>query len=392
MDHKEKELLIIASEGGRYRHGGVARHVNEIAKSLSDEVSVTVIVVPSYCLSDLPIEDSIEEEIWNGAHYIYLICADHAQCLRSERFDTRDYVAAAEKMYILLSNLLPRNVDAILLEDHYEAGLAFHLVSRCRRKGFSNFAHLPLSARFSYFEKGVDESRQQVLEAAAMVGSETIITPSYYAMRTVRNVYPVSSGRIRVVPLAVKGVESNQLRLSTRPKTIVTIARFSDQKGWDSFLATAKLIEQSGIEPTWHLIGDGVNREKVLDRLTTFVPGNRVRADRHLRAEDQLPEAMLESAVFFLPSSYETFGFAPLEAAAHGVVPVVTGIGGFEEIWGRLDMTFVPGHIGLASERIVALLSNPAYRMAQAKVAHKVSTEFSWDSHCSQLKDIVFGR
>lgn len=392
MGNKRKELLILASEGGRYRHGGVARHVNEIAKVLSEEVSVTVIVVPSYCLSDLPIEDSMEEEIWHGARYIYLICTDHAQCLRSERFDTTSYGAAADKMYIQLSNLLPKNLDAILLEDHYEAGLAFRLLSRCRRQGFTNFAHLPLSARFSYFEKGVDESRQQVLEAAAMLGSETIIAPSYYAMRTVRNVYPVSSGRIRVVPLAVTGVESNLLRLDTRPKTIVTIARFSDQKGWDSFLATAKLVEELGVEPTWHLIGDGVNREKVLDRLTTFVPENRVRADRHLKAELQLPEAMMESAVFFLPSSYETFGLAPLEAAAHGVVPVVTGIGGFEEIWGQHDMTFAPGNIGLASERIVALLSNSAYRMAQANVAYKVSTAFSWDSHCSQLKEIVFGR
>lgn len=391
MEHRT-ELVILASEGGSYHHGGVARHVNEITKVLSKELSVTVVVVPSYCITNTPAKDSVVEETCFGARFIYVTCVDYVHCLRSGRFEMTAYMAAVEKMHDKLAHLLPKQLDAILLEDHYEAGLAFSLLSRCRRAGFVNFAHLPLSARFSYFEKGVDESRQQILEAAAMIGSSAIVTPSCYSKRTVRNVYPVSNGRIFVAPLAVNNEEQEPLRLENRPKTVMTVARFSDQKGWNSFLAVAKLVEISGAAPTWHLVGDGVNREKVLGYLSAFVPQDRIRADRYLGADSQLPEAMQESAVFFLPSSYETFGLAPLEAASNGAVPVVSGIGGLEEIWGPHGMTFSPGDVHSASSRIVALLNDGAYRVAQANLAHKVTRTFNWDAHCAQLKDILFAQ
>lgn len=383
-------LVILASEGGQFQHGGVARHVDEIAREFAQSLCVTVVVVPSYCLSRVPSKDSLAEEMRHGARFVYLTCANHVRCLRSRRFDQKAYALATEKMLTWLAPLLPNRIDALLLEDHYETGLAFGLLPRCRAKGFVNFAHLPLSARFSYFDKGVDESRQQILEAAAMIGSLAIIAPSNYAMRTVRNVYPVSTDRIQVVPLAVRQVDQEVMRPEERGCKILTVARFSDQKGWDSYLAVAEQVERMDLAPTWHLVGQGVNCDAVLQRLSAFVPKDRICADEHLNAEMQLPKAMLDSAVFFLPSSYETFGLAPLEAAAHGAVPVLSGIGGFAEIWGHFGFTCSPGDVQSASSRIGALLRDTDYRVAQAELARRIACSYKWDAHCAQLKDVLF--
>jgi N-acetyl-alpha-D-glucosaminyl L-malate synthase BshA len=114
------------------------------------------------------------------------------------------------------------------------------------------------------------------------------------------------------------------------------------------------------------MVGDGPERAACEARASALGLKDRVRfLGPQADVENLLPAADL----FLLPSEYESFGLAALEAMACGVVPLVTAAGGLPEVVrDGVDGVLVPeGEIDSLGERALALLSDPG-RLAEMGV------------------------
>jgi N-acetyl-alpha-D-glucosaminyl L-malate synthase BshA len=122
------------------------------------------------------------------------------------------------------------------------------------------------------------------------------------------------------------------------------------------------------------MVGDGPDRAACEAKAKALGVKEKVRfvgAQSHV--EDLLPCA----DVLLLPSEYESFGLAALEAMACGVVPVVTRAGGLPEVVrDGVDGLLVPeAEVGRMGERVLALLRDPARLEAMATAASASARE-----------------
>ena len=127
------------------------------------------------------------------------------------------------------------------------------------------------------------------------------------------------------------------------------------------------------------MVGDGPDRQVCEQRARALGVRDRVRfVGPQADVERLLPAA----DIFLLPSRYESFGLAALEAMACGVVPVVTDAGGLPEVVeDGVDGVLVPNaEIGMMAERIQALLGDPE-RLGTMKQAarHAAESRFTRD-------------
>lgn len=379
-------LIIVAAEGPGHLYGGVGRHVCEIMPRLGPRRPTRLVCVPSYCLAEAPKASCVT----NDDHGVTVYDPGHVMVLRQAPFDRACYEYAAERMLAAVLPYLPTRAGALVLEDHYDAGLALRLAEALQVRRLVVFSHLPLSARFSYFDKGADEERQQVLEAGALLAADTVLVPSNAARRSVAQVYPLPPDRIDVLPLGTTRIESVEATLAIRPARVTTVARLTEQKGWRAWLDIVAQVEARGSHATWTIVGDGPLRATVLERLSALVPPARIEWTPYLGPTRELPALLTESSVFLLPSAHETFGLAALEAAAAGTVPVLMNISTVAEIWGEAAICFPPGATCEAAAQIDQLLREPAYRISAAQAALAHAREFDWDLHVDRLEQACF--
>jgi len=83
------------------------------------------------------------------------------------------------------------------------------------------------------------------------------------------------------------------------------------------------------IPATLVMIGDGPDRAACEARANALGLRDRI---RFLGAQTDVENLLPAADVFLLPSEYESFGLAALEAMACGVVPIVTRAGGLPEV------------------------------------------------------------
>ncbi len=105
------------------------------------------------------------------------------------------------------------------------------------------------------------------------------------------------------------------------------------------------------------LVGDGPERRSMEDLVRKL----QVQEDvRFLGKQDQIEEILLVSDLFILPSEYESFGLAAMEAMAANVPVISSDAGGLPEINinGETGYTAAVGDVKTMSECAINLLSN----------------------------------
>jgi glycosyltransferase involved in cell wall biosynthesis len=102
-----------------------------------------------------------------------------------------------------------------------------------------------------------------------------------------------------------------------------------------------------------------------------YLPGTRT----------DVPELLAAADMFVLPSLYEGFGLAALEAMAAGLPVIATNVGGVPELVrdGTDGILVAPGDVGELKESIAALLVDPERAAALAAAARIRSREFTVD-------------
>lgn len=108
---------------------------------------------------------------------------------------------------------------------------------------------------------------------------------------------------------------------------IVALGRFVHKKGFDMLLHSFNRLADDNIR--LYLAGDGAERQRLMDLAATLNLDNKV----HFAGwQDDIRSFLLQGDLFVLPSRYEPFGIAVLEAMACGLPIIATKCHGPVEI------------------------------------------------------------
>ena len=178
----------------------------------------------------------------------------------------------------------------------------------------------------------------------------------------------------------------------TEKKVILYVGRVEPLKGLDILLGAVAALDDIAdtrlLIVGGNLMGDGeLLRLKSLafqlgiGNVVTFV-GSVDQAD--------LPRYYGAADVFVLPSHYESFGLAALEAMACGTPVVAFRVGGLRTLvsdgeTGYLISRRCPEPF---AQRLGILLENPALREAMARAARAKALEMGWSGVADQMMDV----
>ncbi len=170
------------------------------------------------------------------------------------------------------------------------------------------------------------------------------------------------------------------LGLGEGDPVILTVARFTPQKGHASLLAAMDDVAAAFPSARLLLAGDGVGRpgmERVARELG--LEGHVA----FLGERQDVPDLLVAADLFVLPSMFEGLPLVVLEAMALGVPVVATRIGGTEEALGHAHPWYAaPNDPAALSGRIIEALSDAP---ARAQVGARGRTRFEAGYRASRM-------
>ena len=187
----------------------------------------------------------------------------------------------------------------------------------------------------------------------------------------------VAGGKVRVIG---NGVET---RLTPGPSpsgrgengpTVGTVGALTEQKDTRTLIRALPLIRREHPSATVVVAGDGHLHAQLAAEAERLGVGQAVRL---LGQRDDVPELLATLDVFVLPSLWEGFPYALLEAMAAEVPCVGSAVPGITDLIadGQTGLLFPPGDAAALAVAVVALLNDPprARQYAQA-AAERVRT------------------
>jgi glycosyltransferase involved in cell wall biosynthesis len=186
---------------------------------------------------------------------------------------------------------------------------------------------------------------------------------------------------IRVIP---NGIDADRVRkLAQQPPrlcishdiTVVAIGRLSPEKGFDVLIKAHALVRQMGLEHRLVIIGEGPARSELLQLACALGVGDTI--DMPGFQANPFPE-LAAADLFCMPSRYEGFPIALLEALALGVPIVASSCGGELLADGAYgDLVAIDSVDGLA-RAIERHLRSPTRLRATARLGPARARLYAW--------------
>ena len=231
--------------------------------------------------------------------------------------------------------------------------------------------------------------------------ADRIVVATEHEVGLLRRIYGVAPGRTRVVPLGVdlgrfRPQEARRARaelgLSPESRIVLAVCRIQRLKGLDILVrALAQIARPGGVPGVELLIAGGVEQaSQEVDRLRALAEelgvGEEVRFVGAVPHE-RLPLYYASADVVAVPSLYESFGLAAVEAMAAGVPVVASRVGGLTTTVedGRTGY-LVPWHCPEPfAERIELLLRNEPLRRSMGKAASRSMRRYAWHAVAREI-------
>jgi hypothetical protein len=188
--------------------------------------------------------------------------------------------------------------------------------------------------------------------------------------------------RVEWIPYGVATSDEEPVTAASGPLKLVYVGRFENtQKRISDVIKIAQKLDESGIDFTFDLVGDGEEMPAVRSELSTQMESGRVRVHGWLDSP-QVIEIMRSSEVFILASAYEGFCISLTEAMANGCTPVVSDIrsGNKQLVADRENGYIVPiGDVDAFVAKIRLLADDRERLGAMRAAAWKTGREYSID-------------
>jgi glycogen synthase len=174
------------------------------------------------------------------------------------------------------------------------------------------------------------------------------------------------------------------------PPELLYVGRLEYEKGVHEAIAALPRIRRAHPGTTLTIAGDGTQ----LDWLVEQARKHRVlKATRFVGRldHDELLAALHRADAAVLPSHYEPFGLAALEAAAAGTPLVTSNIGGLGEavINGETGMSCPPRDVAQLAKAVRAVLDDPAAAQRRARAAReRLTSDFDWHTVADETAQV----
>ena len=222
-------------------------------------------------------------------------------------------------------------------------------------------------------------------EMACNRSAARVVAPSEALKRDIMRLHRLPDERVVVVP---HGVEPEHLACYARKPpaarpAILFVGRLHFRKG--ILPALREFVRRRDIDADFRIVGDGPERAA----LQAAAAGDRrVRLLGTLDRES-LQSALTETQIFVLPTYYEGFGLALLEAMASGHACVSYDIPVVREVLGDCGVLVPLGDTAALIDAVAGLARDPAAVAALSARAHERARRFSWGDARTAIERIA---
>lgn len=159
-------------------------------------------------------------------------------------------------------------------------------------------------------------------------------------------------------------------------RTILCWGTLSPRKNQKRLIeAFAALPSEMRMRHRLILVGARGWRDEDVVRLAEETPGVQW---RQYLPEDKCKELLSETTVFALPSLYEGFGMALLDAMTYGIPSLTSDRGSLKEVAGDAAIMVDPESVESIAEGLKRLLSDGVLRASLSQKALEQATKFTW--------------
>ncbi|MCW0952941.1 glycosyltransferase [Weissella ceti] len=203
-----------------------------------------------------------------------------------------------------------------------------------------------------------------------------IITLNEASRAELQRMVGVSKEQTLAIP---NGIQVSKYTSTNKNKTMLTIGRLSEEKGFDRIPEIFSLISDE--YPDWEVRIHGVGSEKevIQSEINKYYLGDKV----HIFPSTQKPDRdMAEGSIYLVPSRFESFGLTIIEALSAGLVPIAYKTQGS-------DFLIKDGYNGLLFEQddvegfaagLSDLISNPEKRQELVRNGQATVNEYSMNT------------
>jgi starch synthase len=228
---------------------------------------------------------------------------------------------------------------------------------------------------------GLSTSMVRPLERAVYARAWRVVANSHWCARSLIAEYDLDPQRIEVLPMGVAVPETANLRRTDAglPK-VVFVGRTMGRKGGFELLR----VHQRWLSQRCELVV--VTQEPVPGGRNVTVVGDVVPGDGRIGA------LLADADLLVLPSRVDQWPNAVMEAMSHGVVPVVSDVGGLPEmvLHGRAGVVLPDRAPETLRDVIAGLLDDPTRRAALgARARRRVVEDLDVQRTANLLLDIV---
>ncbi|HBC86817.1 MAG TPA: hypothetical protein DCZ94_07680 [Lentisphaeria bacterium] len=169
-----------------------------------------------------------------------------------------------------------------------------------------------------------------------------------------------------------------QLGLSETDMLILSVGRLSSEKGHSVLISAFREALKSNDNLKLGILGEGPLKDELLETNKDIIGSGRLSL---YGFHEDVETYLSASDIFAMPSFYEGFGLAVLEAMASGVPVISTDVGGIPELIENGSEGFLvsPDNAISISEKILELCSSLEKRQEMGKSGRKKASGFSID-------------
>ena len=285
---------------------------------------------------------------------------------------------------------------------HDNQSLAYELLFFQKKKPLVTTIHHPISLDLAYQLQSTNDIFLKllmrrwhsflVMQKFVAKRLKKIVVPSNSSMDDIKDEFRVDKNKMERV---MNGIDLNVFypdsKIRKIPFKLVTVASADvPLKGLDYLLKALSDLAEVYSDISLSIIGEqkkGGHTERLIKKLNLE---KRVNFFSNLTQED-LRKTYCEAELAIIPSLYEGFGFAAIEAMACGVPLISSSGGALPEVIKDTGIIIPPKNVKEIYNSIEFLLSSPksAKELAE-KGLQRAKSKFSWTAIAKQLEKVYY--